>query len=138
MDEKFYEDLLNINTMGEKLWDSSVTHYHPYQATSYIALDILFKTYTMDKTDNVVDFGCGKGRLIFYLNSFFKCNATGIEMDETYYQDCLINKENYLDKHKRLSSQIDFNCILGQDYQIKSVENKFYFSIHFQLLSLEK
>ncbi|MFL1469851.1 class I SAM-dependent methyltransferase [Paraclostridium bifermentans] len=138
MDEKFYEDLLNINTMGEKLWDSSVTHYHPYQATSYIALDILFKTYNMDKTDNVVDFGCGKGRLIFYLNSFFKCNATGIEMDETYYKDCLINKENYLDKHKRLSSQIDFNCILGQDYQIKSVENKFYFFNPFSVTIFRK
>ncbi|EPZ54540.1 hypothetical protein H477_3680 [[Clostridium] sordellii ATCC 9714] len=41
MDEQFYEKLLNIDTTGEKLWDESITHYHPYQATSYIALDIL-------------------------------------------------------------------------------------------------
>jgi SAM-dependent methyltransferase len=127
MDEQFYEKLLNINTTGEKLWDESITHYHPYQATSYVALDILFKNYTMDKDDYVVDLGCGKGRLIFYLNSFFKCSATGIEMDETYYKDCLINKENYLDKHKRISKQIDFKCMLGQDYKIKPFENKFYF-----------
>lgn len=127
MDEKFYEKLLNIDTTGEKLWDESINHYHPYQATSYVALDILFKSYSMDKDDYVVDFGCGKGRLIFYINSFFKCSVTGIEMDETYYKDCLINKENYLDKHKRLSSKIDFECILGQDYKIKSLENKFYF-----------
>ena len=127
MDEQFYERLLNIDTTGEKLWDKSITHYHPYQATSYIALDILFKQYLMEKTDNVVDFGCGKGRLIFYLNSFFKCSITGIEMDENYYKQCLINKENYLEKHKRLCSQIDFKCILGENYLIKNSENKFYF-----------
>lgn len=127
MDDKFYEKLLNITTTGEKLWDESITHYHPYQATSYIALDILFKNYTMSKDDYVVDFGCGKGRLIFYLNSFFKCNVVGIEMDENYYKDCLINKENYLEKHKRNSNQIDFRCLLGQNYKIQPVENKFYF-----------
>ncbi len=127
MDDKFYEKLLNINTLGEQLWDSSITHYHPYQATSYVALDILFKSYAMDKSDVVVDFGCGKGRLIFYLNSFFKCKVTGIEMDEGYYKDCLINKQNYLTKHKRNANDIDFVCMFGQDYKISNVENKFYF-----------
>lgn len=127
MDDKFYEKLLNITTTGEKLWDETIAHYHPYQATSYVALDILFKTYTMSKKDYVVDFGCGKGRLIFYLNSFFKCNAIGVEMDENYYKDCLLNKQSYLEKHKRTCNQIDFKCLVAQDYKIKEKENKFYF-----------
>jgi hypothetical protein len=59
-------------------------------------------------------------------------------MDETYYQDCLINKENYLNKHKRISSQIDFKCVLGQDYEIKSLENKFYFFNPFSITIFRK
>lgn len=127
MDDVFYEKLLNITTTGEKLWDETISHYHPYQATSYIALDLLFKKYNMSSDDYVVDFGCGKGRLIFYLNSFFKCNVVGIEMDGNYYKDCLMNKEYYLEKHKRNCNQIDFKCLVAQDYKIKEQENKFYF-----------
>ncbi|MGL5749553.1 MAG: class I SAM-dependent methyltransferase, partial [Paraclostridium sp.] len=127
MDDKFYEKLLNITTTGEKLWDETITHYHPYQATSYIALDILFKSYNMYSDDYVVDFGCGKGRLIFYLNSFFKCSVVGVEMDEGYYKDCLVNKQNYLEKHNRNCNQVDFKCVLAQAYKIKHKENKFYF-----------
>ena len=138
MDDKFYEKLLNITTTGEKLWDESINHYHPYQATSYIALDILFKTYTMSSNDYVVDFGCGKGRLIFYLNIFFKCNVVGIEMDEGYYKDCLLNKQTYLEKHKRNSNQIDFKCLVAQDYKIKEQENKFYFFNPFSISIFRK
>ncbi len=127
MEEQSYEKLLNINTTGEELWSEKIAHYHPYQATSYKALETLFKEYNVEESDYIVDFGCGKGRLNFYMNYFFKSTVTGIEMDEKYYHDCLCNKESYLKKHKRSSSKIDFKCCFAQEYEISILENKFYF-----------
>ena len=127
MEEKSYEKLLNINTTGEELWSDKIAHYHPYQATLYQALDILFKAYSIKESDYIVDFGCGKGRLNFYINYFFKANVVGVEMDERYYHDCLCNKESYLKKHKRSSNKINFKCCFAQDYEINPLENKFYF-----------
>lgn len=127
MKELQYEELLNIKTDGEELWSEKIKHYHPYQATSYEALEKLFEKYIVNEDDYIVDFGCGKGRLNFYINYFFKANATGVEMDRVYYEQCLINKENYLSKNKRKSSSITFECCYAQDYIIKDFENKFYF-----------
>ena len=127
MKESQYEELLNIKTDGEELWSEKIKHNHPYQATSYDALEKLFERYIIDENDYIVDFGCGKGRLNFYINYFFKSNVTGVEMDEKYYKQCLINKENYLSKNKRKSSSIEFECCYAQDYKIKDYENKFYF-----------
>lgn len=138
MSEQYYEDLLNIKTTGEKLWDNSVTHYHPYQATDYFALDILFKFYNVESNDNIVDFGCGKGRLIFYLNYYYKAKVTGVEMDEDYFKDCLINKENYLAYNKTNPTDINFQCCYAQDYKIKPQENKFYFFNPFSIQIFRK
>lgn len=138
MNEQYYEDLLNIKTTGEKLWDSNVTHYHPYQATDYYALDILFKFYNVESSDNIVDFGCGKGRLIFYLNYYYKAKVAGVEMDENYFKDCLINKENYLVNNKINPVDINFECCYAQDYKIKPQENKFYFFNPFSIQIFRK
>lgn len=138
MTEQNYENLLNIKTTGEKLWDKSITHYHPYQATDYFALDILFKFYNLESKDNIVDFGCGKGRLLFYINHYFKSKVTGVEMDEIYYKDCLKNKETYLVNHNTKASDINFTCCYAQDYEIKSDENKFYFFNPFSIQIFRK
>ena len=45
MKESQYEELLNIKTDGEELWSEKIKHNHPYQATSYDALEKLFERY---------------------------------------------------------------------------------------------
>ena len=138
MKESKYEELLNIKTTGEELWSEKIKHNHPYQATSYDALEKLFENYIVNKDDYIVDFGCGKGRLNFYINYFFKANVTGVEMDRNYYEECLINKENYLSKNKRKSSSIDFEYCYAQEYKIKDYENKFYFFNPFSVVIFSK
>lgn len=127
MDENYYEKLLNIETTGEQKWDCNVTHCHPYQATSYDALEILFGEYNLDEDDSIVDFGCGKGRLIFYINHFFDSNVKGVEMDSSLYSDCLNNRISYLQTHKNNNGRVEFSCDFAQEYKIKHQENKFYF-----------
>ena len=96
MKEKYYEELLNIKTTGDQSWDETKKCYHPYEPTPYFALDKLFENYHINENDSVIDFGCGKGRLNFYLNYNYRCNVLGIEMDENFYNQCMENKKEYL------------------------------------------
>lgn len=127
MDEQYYEKLLNIKTSGKQVWDKKNIHYHPYEPTLYTALDILFEDYDLKKNDHIVDFGCGKGRLNFYINYLYKSYVTGIEMNEMFYYKALENKNNYLKKNKKSIDKINFECCLAQDYKIQTSDNKFYF-----------
>lgn len=134
MKEKYYEKLLNINTIGNQDWKKTSIHNHPYEPTLYIALEELFKNYQLLENDYVVDFGCGMGRLLFFINYYFKSNVTGIEVNERYYKEALYNKINYEKINKKYTDKINFICTKAQNYKIKDLENKFYFfnpfSIH--------
>lgn len=127
MDEQYYEKLLNIKTMGAQKWSSKSTHYSPYEPTSYAALETLFEQYQLDSTDHIVDFGCGKGRLIFYIHHFYHASVTGIEMNHNYYQDCCDNLKRYRKMYPKAADKINFVCSLAEDYSIRPLDNKFYF-----------
>ena len=129
MKEKYYEELLNIKTTGDQSWDETKKCYHPYEPTPYFALDNLFESYYINEKDSVIDFGCGKGRLNFYLNYNYNCNVLGIEMDENFYNQCMENKKEYLKNNKREEEKINFLCTLAQEYEISDKDNKFYLDI---------
>lgn len=128
-----YENLLNINTCGEENWKDKFSHYHPYEATSYLALNKLFENYKVKENDYVVDFGCGKGRLIFYINYYFNANCCGIEMNKEFYKACLDNKSSYLNKNKKSKDKINFENNFAENYKISLNDNKFYFFNPFSL-----
>lgn len=121
------DQLLNIKTtQRQKLPDYS-THYFPYEPTPYSALETLFEHYEVTSSDRFVDFGCGKGRLNFYIHHFFKSSVIGIEKDKSLYQDALDNYENHIKKNKVKQSAIQFNCCLAESYPIIPADNRFYF-----------
>lgn len=138
MKEKYYDKLLNINTIGNQNWKSTSTHNHPYEPTLYIALEELFEDYNLSKDDHIVDFGCGMGRLIFYINYYFKSYVTGVEINERYYEEALINKINYVKKNKKSEDKINFECNLAQQYEISTLDNKFYFFNPFSIQIFSK
>lgn len=127
MDEQYYEKLLNIKTSGvQKNFDDSM-HYNRYEPTSYSTLKILSEKYTFNSEDSIVDFGCGKGRLNFYINYFFDCTITGVEMNSFFYKEAVENKKNYLKKHNKKKDNINFVNCFAEDYNINPYDNKFYF-----------
>lgn len=138
MKEKYYDKLLNINTIGNQNWKNTSTHNHPYEPTLYIALEELFEDYNLSKDDYIVDFGCGMGRLIFYINYYFKSYVTGVEINERYYEEALINKINYVKKNKKSEDKINFECNLAQQYEISTLDNKFYFFNPFSIQIFSK
>lgn len=118
-DKKLY-----IKTDGIQSDDRHTYYNHRYEPTSYEILDILFDALMLTPEDTLVDYGCGKGRLNFYVNSRFHCNTVGIELNAAYYQDALDNLNTYNGAFKH---KIQFECIPAQNYIVSENENYFYF-----------
>ena len=127
MNEQYYEKLLNIKTSGEQKIFNESLHYNRYEPTSYSALEILSKQYKFTAEDSIIDFGCGKGRLNFYINHFFDSTVTGIEMNSFFFKEAVDNKRDYLKKHKKKKDKINFLNYFAEEYNINPSDNKFYF-----------
>lgn len=124
---KDYDKLLHIKTTYLGIYPDQSSHYNHYEATPYSILYTLFRDYQLEKTDGFVDFGSGKGRLLYYVHSLFGSAVTGIEMNEKLHQVTLQNKETYLRKGKKHGNPIQIECCLAEDYQVQKVDNCFYF-----------
>jgi SAM-dependent methyltransferase len=133
MKEKYYDDLLNIFTRGDQKDFNGSLHYHRYEPTPYSALEVLFEQYELKSSDRVVDFGCGKGRLNFYLNYRFQSTVVGIEMNKGFFEKAISNRRNYLKSSKKNDDQIHFQNCLAEEYQINPLDNRFYFFNPFSL-----
>lgn len=127
MNDKDYDRMLHIKTVGTREWLNQSSHYNRYEATPYSALDELFREYELQMTDRVVDFGCGKGRLPFYIHDRFDVSVTGIEMSGQLYQEALENQTSYMSKFKELGASIRFERCLAEEYEVGALENRFYF-----------
>lgn len=126
MKEHYYDKLLNVKTGGDQKGYPSSLHYHRYEPTPYSALERLFDTYEIKSSDRIVDFGCGKGRLNFYIHHFFRSTVIGIEMNKTFYQEAVENRNRYVKKHNR-KDDLFFHCCLAEEYEIDPLDNRFYF-----------
>jgi len=102
-------------------------HYHRYEPTPYSALETLFNQYELSSSERVVDFGCGKGRLNFYIHHACGASAVGIEMNEMFYKEAMGNLERYAKKSRNSKDKIQFQCCLAQEYEIDPRDNRFYF-----------
>jgi len=127
MKEKEYDERLNIKTGGDQKGTHPSFHYHRYEATPYSALEVLFANYELKSSDRIVDFGCGKGRLNFYVSYFYNATVVGVEMNEIFYQDSVANRDTYLKKTNRSIEKIHFHCCLAEEYEIDPLDNCFYF-----------
>ena len=127
MKEMNYDELLNIETEGNQRGYNKSFHYHRYEPTPYSALEKLFAEYERTSSDHIVDFGCGKGRLNFFIHHLFQSSVTGVEMNEKLFEEALENKANYLIKAKENKGKIQFHCCLAEKYEIHPHDNTFYF-----------
>ncbi|WP_338787719.1 methyltransferase [Metabacillus sp. FJAT-53654] len=127
MKELFYDKLLNIKTGGDQKGFNKSFHYHRYEPTPYSALQHLLHHYELKSSDRIVDFGCGKGRLNFFINYLINTTVIGIEMNEDFYMEAVENLTRYLKKTKKSADKVHFHCCLAEEYQIDPFDNRFYF-----------
>mgnify|MGYP001794340582 CR=1 FL=1 len=127
MRERDHERLLRIKTTFLGEWLDQPDDYYHYEATPYSTLNALFHEYELKETDGFVDFGCGKGRVIFYVHNRFQVSAIGVEMNGQMYQEALENQASYMQKNKQVSGTIRFERCLAEEYEIESTDNRFSF-----------
>jgi len=134
MKERDFDRYLNIVTTGDQIGFYESLQYHRYEPTPYTHLEQLIKEYEISASDRIVDFGCGKGRLNFYLHYTTGATVTGVEMNKDFYQIALENKKGYMKKHHNAKLELNFFLGYAQEYAIHDQDNRFYFfnpfSIH--------
>lgn len=118
------DQLLQINTEGIQQDGKDTFHNHRYEPTPYEWLTKLYNLFPINSSDTLVDFGCGKGRLNFFVHYKFGCHTVGVEFNPKYYEDACNNLSSYV---KRNNANIEFQLKKAQDYQVQPCDTIFYF-----------
>ena len=125
--EKSWDTLLQIKTTGRD--DTNADQYrHPYEPTPYSVLERLADSGFFGKEDVLLDYGCGKGRVGFFLSWRTKMKTIGIEYDEQIYFDALENRKTVNSKTKP-----DFVLVSAEAYEEPPDVNRCYFFIPFSV-----
>lgn len=117
------DKILKIHTEEIQRDGKDSYHFHRYEPTPYEVMDALFNVFTPEKEDVLVDYGCGLGRLNFYLENRFGIRSVGVELVESYFLRALENKEHYKGKRENIT----FFHAAAQDYEISPSDTIFYF-----------
>ncbi|MBQ9135540.1 MAG: class I SAM-dependent methyltransferase [Lachnospiraceae bacterium] len=130
--ENAWDKLLQIKTTGRD--DSNADQYrYPYEPTPYRVLERLANSGLISKRDVVLDYGCGKGRVGFFLSYQTKANTIGIEYDERIYQTLMEN-------HKTAVSRIRTQFVLAraEEYEVSGEVTMCFFFNPFSVELLKK
>lgn len=119
---------LNINTRGVVNWPAGVNlDYFRTESTIYADLDRFIEKYDLLPNAKLIDFGSGKGRIIYYLNNQLQIPTTGIEVSSIAYQHLLYNRMSYSKSFPSLARKISILEMKAEDYLIRAEDNIFYF-----------
>ncbi len=127
-----WDKLLQIKTTGRD--DSNADQYrYPYEPTPYRVLERLANSGLIRKRDVVLDYGCGKGRVGFYLSYQTKAQTIGIEYDERIYQGALENQRTAISREKT-----EFVMARAEEYAVPAEVNRCWFFNPFSVELLRK
>lgn len=130
--EHTWDKLLQIKTTGRD--DSNSDQYrYPYEPTPYSVLERLANSGLIGRRDVVLDYGCGKGRVDFFLSYQTKANTIGIEYDERIYQCALDNQRTAVS-----GTRTKFVPARAELYEVPSEVNRYYFFNPFSVELLRK
>ena len=128
--ESTWDLSLQIKTCGRD--ESGADQYHhPYEPTPYCVLERLAESGFCGKDDVVLDYGCGKGRVGFFLSHRTKAKTIGIEYDEHIYAGALENQ-------KTAKAKADFVLGRAEEYEVPADVNRCYFFNPFSAEILHK
>ena len=119
--ENAWDKLLQIKTIGRD--DSNSDEYrYPYEPTSYKVLERLVASELIEPGDVVLDYGCGKGRVDFFLSYRKMVKTIGIEYDDHIYQEAMENRKTVISKVKP-----EFVLARAEEYEVPAEVNRCYF-----------
>ena len=130
--ENTWDKHLKIKTTGRD--DSKSDQYrYPYEPTPYCVLERLANSGFIGKKDVIVDYGCGKGRVDFFLSYQTKAHTIGIEYDERIYQSAIENKKTFVSR-----AETDFVLTSAEEYNVPQEVKGCYFFNPFSVEILRK
>ena len=119
--ENNWDKLLKIKTTGRD--DSNSDQYHyPYEPTPYCVLERLANSGFVRKKDVVLEYGCGKGRVDFFLSYQTRAKTIGIEYDERIYKGAMENKNTVVS-----GARVSFELQNAEHYEVPAEVNRCYF-----------
>ena len=130
--ENSWDKLLQIQTTGRDDTNSDEYRY-PYEPTSYRVLERLVSSGLLDESDVLLDYGCGKGRVDFFLSYRTKAKTIGIEYDAHIYQRALENLKSVIARVKP-----QFVLASAEEYNLPVDVNRCYFFNPFSVEILHK
>ncbi|MBQ9031070.1 MAG: class I SAM-dependent methyltransferase [Parasporobacterium sp.] len=113
---------LNIHTTGRDDSDSDEQNF-PYEPTPYVVLERLSESGYIRKEHHVLDCGCGKGRVCFFLTDACGCRTTGIDMSEKMVQIAENNRSRFPKK-----KQVDFQKCSAEYFKFTDEDILFFFN----------
>ena len=125
--ENTWEHLLKIKTSGRDDSEADPCHY-PYEPTPYSVLERLANSEYIGKRNVLIDYGCGKGRVDFFLSYQLRCKTIGVEYDERLYKAALRNKEAAVS-----GRTAEFVLANAERYTVPTEVDCFYFFNPFSL-----
>lgn len=130
--EIHWDKTLRIWTTGRD--DSRADQFrYPYEPTPYSVLERLANTGLIRKGNVLLDYGCGKGRVDFFLSRQTRCRAIGIEYDERIWQKAEENRNSgsFVDK-------VSFVCMDAREFDVPVDVDRIYFFNPFSVEILQR
>lgn len=132
MKEEKWDKLLQIRTTGRD--NSHADQYrYPYEPTPYPVLERLANSGYIRKGNTLLDYGCGKGRVDFFLSWQTRCRSIGIEYDERIYEKAVENQNM-----SSASGRVTFQAVDAGEFPVPESVDRIYFFNPFSLEILQK
>lgn len=121
--EQDMDNLLHIKTTGRD--DSNADQFrYPYEPTPYSVLERLANSGLIRKGNTVLDYGCGKGRVDFFLSYQTRCHSIGVEYDERIYEKAMENHSSAIS-----SGRVSFEPANAETFSVpESVDRSYFFN----------
>ena len=120
--EREWDRRLGIVTTGLDATHADL-HHNAYEPTPYTVLGRLVESGYVRESGNWIDYGCGKGRVSFFLHAHTGCRITGVEFEPSIYEAATENHKNCGQPEK-----VSFVCAHAENYEIGDAD---HFRRHF-------
>lgn len=127
-----WDKLLKIRTTGRDDSKADQYRYH-YEPTPYSVLERLANSGLIRKNNTLIDYGCGKGRVDYFMAYQTKCKSIGIEYDERIYEKAMTNKETAVSSNK-----VIIELANAEKFEVLESVDKIYFFNPFSVEILQK
>ena len=130
--ESTWDTTLQIRTSSRDDLNSDEYRF-PYEPTPYCVLERMVGSGFFSQDHMVLDYGCGKGRVGFFLAYRAKAKTIGIEYDERIYESALTNQKTTLSRVKP-----EFVLTRAEEYEVPEAVDRCYFFNPFSVEILHK